>query len=352
MDKKIHILITGGSGFLGKRIVQELLLDEESLLVDSITIMDLKRPDLKHPKVSFLQGDIKKPDSFNHVATPIDLVFHCASLVDWGTKSPQEVYEVNYVGTLNVVDYCKKNKIKKLVYTSSLDTVFSGKELNDINESQPYPDSFPNMYCKSKYLAEKLVLETNSEELRTCVLRPADIYGEGDLYHIESLLNMAKGGFYIRLGNGKSKSQHVYVGNVAYAHILAGKALINNNEAVFGQCYFVTDSEGKNFFKFFDHIVQESGYKIWPPNLWIPKWLGLGLGAISELVAKAIRPIKYYNPRLSRFAVLYTCSNFTFNSKKALNDFNYIVKYDPTEAIEKTCQYYYDLRINKKSSPQ
>lgn len=349
MTKGKHILVTGGSGFLGKRLVDELLDQDCPIIVESITVLDLNTYPYDHPKVSFVSGDIRIPGSFNKISSPIDLIFHCASLVDWGTKSPREVYEVNYTGTQNVVRFCKENNIRNLVYTSSLDTVFSGKDLNDIDESHPYPGKYPNMYCESKYLAEKLILDTNSEELRTCVLRPADIYGEGDIYHIESLINMAKSGFYIRLGDGKSRSQHVYVGNVAYAHLLAGLALLNNNQNVFGQCYFITDSPGKNFFIFFDEIVRRSGYKIWPKNLWISKGLGLALGSISEFIAKILRPIKYYNPKLSRFAVLYTCTNFTFNSNKAIKHLGYRVKYDVNDAIDKTCKYYDGIR-NKKSS--
>ena len=77
---------------------------------------------------------------------------------------------------------------------------------------------------------------------------------------------MAKTGFYVRLGNGRSKCQHVYVGNMAHARVLTAVALWNGNRKVDGQVYFITDSEAKNFFKFLDQVVAGAGYKIFPKN--------------------------------------------------------------------------------------
>ena len=151
---------------------------------------------------------------------------------------------------------------------------------------------------------------------------------------------MAKGGFYIRLGDGKSKSQHVYVRNIAYAHLLAAKALLNGYPAVGGQAYFITDAPGSNFFHFFDRIIEGSGYKIWPKKLWLPRWFAMTLGTISEGIALLVRPVKYYNPKLSRFAVTYTCTDFTFNSEKAKRDFGFVPKYSEGEAFERTVSFY------------
>ncbi len=111
-------------------------------------------------------------------------------------------------------------------------------------------------------------MAAQGENLKTCILRPSDIYGEEDPYHIGSLIDMAKTGFYVRLGNGKSKCQHVYVGNMAHAHVLAANALLQNNKKIMGNAYLITDGPGSNFFKFFDKIVSGAGYKIFPKNLW------------------------------------------------------------------------------------
>jgi sterol-4alpha-carboxylate 3-dehydrogenase (decarboxylating) len=180
----------------------------------------------------------------------------------------------------------------------------------------------------------------NGENLKTCILRPSDIYGEADPYHIGSLIDMAKTGFYVRLGNGKSKCQHVYVGNMAHAHVLAANALLQNDEKVMGKAYFITDGPGSNFFSFFDKIVLGAGYKIFPKNMWIPKWLAYAMGSISEFLAWVISPVKKYNPKFSRFAVVYTCNDFTFTSNRAKADFGWQPKYSTPDAIENTIHHY------------
>ena len=337
----IHILVTGGSGFLGRAIVNELLDASSPVQHARITVFDIKDfPDNQEQRIKFIKGDICSYESISKACKDMDVVVHSAAIVDWGTKSEKEVYDVNYIGTKHVIRACKENKIPMLVYTSSLDTVIDGKPLVDIDENHPYPKAHPNMYCESKYLAEKLVIEENCSSLRTCVLRPSDIYGERDPYHIQPLINMAKGGFYIRIGNGSAKSQHVYVGNIAYAHVLAVKALLEKNMNIYGNAYFITDAPGANFFTFFDSMVSAAGYRIWPKNLWIPKRFAYVLGALSEFIALLIRPVKHYNPQLSRFAVLYTCTDFTFASEKAFNHFNFIPKYSQEEAFNRTVQFF------------
>jgi nucleoside-diphosphate-sugar epimerase len=336
---ELKILITGGSGFLGRAIVNELLDISSPIGKSQIHVFDTKEFPYKSLRnIIFMKGDIRNYEDINKACKGIDIVIHSAAIVDWGTKSEKEVYDVNFRGTENVIMACRQNNISMLVYTSSLDTVISGKPLVDINEDQPYPEDHPNMYCKSKYLAEKLVIESNNAKLRTCALRPSDIYGERDPYHMQPLINMAKGGFYIRIGDGSAKSQHVYVGNIAHAHVLAAKALVEKNSNIYGNAYFITDSSGTNFFTFFDSVVIGAGYRIWPKNLWLSRRLAYFLGTLSEYIAFLVRPIKYYNPKLSRFAVMYTCTDFTFTSKKARKDFNFIPKYSHEEAFERTVQ--------------
>ncbi|HUM46595.1 MAG TPA: NAD-dependent epimerase/dehydratase family protein [Chitinophagales bacterium] len=338
---KLNILVTGGAGFLGSTIVNELLDPNVPLRVQSVTILGLKdNPGFSDGRVRYIQGDICNPGAINKACEGIDLVIHTAAIVDWGTKSPREVYRVNVEGTKNIIAACRQNNVSMLIYTSSLDVVMTGKPLVNIDETQPYAVNHLNMYCESKCLAEQLVLSANSAQLKTCALRPADIWGERDPYHIPPLIQMAKSGFYTRIGNGRALSQHVYSGNMAWAHVLAAKALAEGNKEVQGKAYFITDSTGSNFFSFFDEIILKSGYKIRPKNLWLPKGFAYFLGTVSEYIAFVVRPFKYYTPKFSRFAVTYTCTDFTFTAEKARKDFAFVPKYSKEEAMERTVGFF------------
>jgi nucleoside-diphosphate-sugar epimerase len=328
-SKNINILVTGGSGFLGQAIVRELLEPDAPVKPGIIRIFDLKKPEnkgLTGNRVEYFRGDVRDP-------------------VDWGVISDEEVLAVNFTGTENVIEACKHSGARYLVFTSSLDAVYSGKPLINIDESHPYPEIHRTAYCRSKCLAEQAVMKENNDRLKTVIIRPSDIYGEADPYHIGPLINMAKGGFYVRLGNGRAKCQHIYVGNIAHGHLQASAALINGAGHIGGQVYFMTDSMGTNFFMFFDQIVIGAGYRIRPRNLWLPRRLAYGMGSLAEFFAWTIRPVKIYHPKFSRFAVVYTCTDYTFNYNKARKDFGFKPKYSQEEALERTTEYYKKLKF-------
>jgi len=341
MSSGYNILLTGGSGFLGTSLIQELMDVSSPIPVRELRILDLQPiKDHTDPRITVTIGDVTNRDILLEACRHVDLVIHSAAVVDWGTRSRKQVLEVNYTGTLNVIEACRSCGVKHLVYTSSLDVLFDGNPLVDVDELTPYPRKHSTSYCVSKYLAETRVLEANRDGLKTCVIRPADIYGEGDPYHIGSLIQMARKGFYVRLGNGESRCQHAYVGNVAHAHVLAAASLLNGNGSTPGRAYFITDGPSSNFFTFFDAFVEAAGYSIRPRNAWLPRWFAYTLGCISESVAFLLRPVYKYAPKMSRFAVTYTCTDYTFGSERAAEDFGFKPKYSRQEAFDRTVAYF------------
>lgn len=347
MDKdRANVLITGGSGFLGRRVLYEIFEGDSPLKPQIVRVLDMAEiPQEYKDRVEFIKGDVRDISVVTKACEDMDVVIHTAAVVDWGVRPESEVLGVNVKGTENMLQACREHNVKYFVHTSSLDAVYNGKALINIDEDQPYPEEHKTTYCTSKHLSEERVLEAHSPELQTVVLRPSDIYGEMDPYHIGSLIDMAKGGFYIRLGNGSSKCQHVYVGNMASSLLQAAASLISKNKKIGGNVYFVTDGKGENFFTFFDQIVRGAGYKIWPTNLWLPRPVAYFLGSVSESIAVLMSPIKKYHPKLSRFAVTYTCTDFTFTSDRAKSDFNYSLKYSVEEAVAKTIAYYREERL-------
>ena len=130
-NKNPNILITGGAGFLGQRIVEEFLSNDSPLVPGIVRVFDNRHYGGKfEDRIEIVKGDIRNPGEVGKACKGIDIVIHSAAIIDWGTRSENEVLDVNVGGTENVIRACKENGIKNLVYTSSLDAVFTGK---------PYP---------------------------------------------------------------------------------------------------------------------------------------------------------------------------------------------------------------------
>jgi len=337
----IQVLLTGGAGFLGQFIVRELLDPQCPIPLGKLTVLDLNElQGNDDPRLYSLKGDVRDSALLKEACAGQDLVIHSAAIVDWGTKSREEILSVNVEGTRLLLEAAREAGAKAFLYTSSLDVLVDGRPLLDVDEDTPYPQKHATSYCESKYLSEVHVRKANSESLPTCVLRPSDIYGEADPYHMGSLIDMARKGFYVSIGRGKARCQHVYAGNMAHAHVLAAKALLDGNEQVRGKAYFITDGPGTNFFDFFNPIVAASGYRIWPKNLRLPCGFAYVIGWTSEALAVLARPFKKYTPKMSRFAVTYTCTSYTFNAQRAAEEFGFSPKYSEQEAFERTAAYF------------
>ena len=337
------ILITGGSGFLGRAVLRELAATSPVLSPCEIRILDL-RPPPPDPEIAglpivWMKGDICDPAAVATAVRGVDIVLHAAALVDWGTHPAAMVRQVNTTAVQTMVDACIAEKVRTLVYTSSLDAIFTGKPIVDADEDWPVPKSSSSNYGKSKAAAEQIVRGANGKELSTVVLRPSGIYGEWDPYHISNLAAQAKSGFYARIGNGRTRCMHIYVGNAAHAHLLAAKALHEGNRASAGKVYFLVDSPPKNFFVFLERILEKAGVRIWPKNLWIPGWVLYPFALAAEAAAFFLRPVVRIHPKLSRFAISYICNDFTLKGDRAAIDFGFLPKYTEDAAVERSAAW-------------
>ena len=152
----MNILITGGTGFIGKSFVPKLIKKENNiyLLVRNID----KAKKIFGDSVNYIIGDVTKPESLIGCCENIDIVYHMVAKV--GNQLPNEkiydeFYKVNVIGTKNLVEEAKKANVKKFVYVSSIAAMGIVKEdiIDENSKCNPY---LP--YQKTKYEAEKYLL--------------------------------------------------------------------------------------------------------------------------------------------------------------------------------------------------
>lgn len=186
------ILVTGSFGFIGKKIVNRL--DKAKVITDS---NNSERIDLQN------REQVMRLDS-------TDMVIHL------GGKTPQdelkwsEYFDNNVIGTLNVLEYCIKKKVKKMIYVSSY--VYGNPKYCPVDEKHPINPH--NAYTESKYLGERLCeFYCNRSDLNIIILRPFNIFGESmrDGFLITNLINSVKTGKKVTVINKNSKRDFLHV---------------------------------------------------------------------------------------------------------------------------------------------
>ena len=154
------VLVIGGSGFIGSHVVSELLKSnvKEVIIYDNFARGNISylEKQLQDPRCKFFQdgGDINDIDILNNAMIGVDYVFHLAAMWLLHCKDyPRTAFKVNIEGTFNVLEACVKNKIKKLVYSSSASVYGDAVEV-PMKESHPFNNK--NFYGATKIASESM----------------------------------------------------------------------------------------------------------------------------------------------------------------------------------------------------
>ncbi len=329
--KEKRIFITGGSGFLGRYIVEELL----SLDCNSITSLGRSpQLELKAQGVNVICGDIADTDKVVQAAKHSDIIFHTAAKAGiWGKY--QDFYNTNIKGTENVITACKTHKISLLINTSSPSVVSSEKDIENADETMPVPETFLTHYPKTKAIAENLVSNAVSNELHTISIRPHLIWGPRDPHILPRIFQRAAAKRLIQIGDGNNKVDLTYVENAAHAHIQAAEALAEKPE-LSGKHYFISDDNPVLLWPWIGEILQRM--KLPPVSRNISYSKARKIGLILETIYKL-----FYlpgEPPMTRFVASQLGHSHFFNITAAKQDFAYSTIVADEKALQKTVKYF------------
>lgn len=322
-------LVTGGGGFVGSYIVRQLL----NRGVDCLVLGRHFYPELEELGAKCLTGDICNTSFVNESFHDVDTVFHVAALAGiWGKW--EDYFRINVQGTENVINSCIKNKVRNLVYTSTPSVVFNGRDIINGDEQLPYADKFLCHYAKSKVMAEKMVLKSNSlnSDFKSCALRPHLVWGPGDPHLIPRLLERGRQGQLKKVGNCTNLVDISYVENVAEAHILAALNL-EDEGATAGKAYFISQGEPVNLWQWIDELFKRK--QIPPIRSRVPFRLAYGAGAVLEVLHHVFAPGK--EPKMTRFVAEQLAKSHCFSIARAQKDFGYRVRVSTSDGMDRLC---------------
>lgn len=319
-------LVTGGGGFLGRYIVEQLVARGDQVR----SISRKHYPELEQLGVECLQGDLQDASTAEAACADVDVVYHTAAVAGiWGPW--QHYYGINAIATENVLAGCRRHGVPRLVFTSSPSVTFDGSDQKHVDESVPYPDRFLCHYPHTKALAEQAVLQANAQDgLMTCALRPHLIWGPRDLHLIPRLLDRARSGKLRRVGDGSNLVDMIFVENAARAHLQAADAM-QPGAAVCGRAYFISQGEPVNCWDWINEILQLASL---PPISKVVSFKAAWrIGAAMEAVYRVLRIRS--EPRMTRFLAAQLATDHYFDIRRARADFGYSPQISTAEGMER-----------------
>ena len=229
--KNKRILITGGAGFVGSHILDQLLeIDvKHVVLIDNMVRGSLRNIEsvINSDKVTFVEGNIKDRDLLDTHMSGIDYCFHMAAVrINFCSIDPREGLETMATGTFNVIEACLKHNVKKLVAASSA-SIYGMADTFPTHESH-HPYNNRTFYGALKHLMSMLRSFNEMNGLDYTALRFFNIFGtrmDTDGKYTEVLIKWYKcikeGQQPLIYGDGKQTMDFVYIEDIARSCICA-----------------------------------------------------------------------------------------------------------------------------------
>ena len=227
-------LVTGGCGFIGSHLAEMLLaLGHEVVILDNLACG--RKANINsfetHSKLSFHQVDICDRTNMRPYLDGVDWVFHMAGLADIvpSIEQPDNYYQTNVTGTLNVLQCALEAGVKRLIYAASSSS-YGIPDIYPTPETSPIDPQYP--YALTKYMGEELVLHwVKTYKLPAVSLRLFNVYGPrsrtsgayGAVFGV-FLAQKLKGSPFTVVGDGTQTRDFTYVTDVAAAFIKAAQS--------------------------------------------------------------------------------------------------------------------------------
>jgi len=320
----VRVLVTGATGFVGGHLTRHLL--KEGYEVRCLVRESSNIEPLKSLGVDLVYGDVRNMVSVEKAVAGAEKVFHIAALFRKAGFPDSTYWDINVKGVANVLQASLQAGVKRFIHCSTIG-VLGHISSPPGNESTPYNPG--DIYQRTKMEGEKTALKFHKEKgLPVVVVRPAMIYGPGDLRLLKLFKAVAKRRF-VMLGSGKTLAHFVYIDDLVKGFILAssiGKAVGN---------VYIFASEGPVTLNDLVRMISEKlGTPV--PKLHLPVKPFQWMGSLCEAICI---PLKIEPPIFRRRVDFFT-KDRSFDISKARNDLGYEYDIDMQEGIRRTIKWY------------
>ena len=301
--------------------MRRLLKDGHTIVANLPSIPNAE--EFENLGVEVVQDDLLESNDLAFQMKACDTVIHCAALVGLWAR-PAQYQMINIELTKKLLVAAKESGIKQFIFLSCANVVLNkNKPILNGDESLPYCNCEEFFYAKSKAIAEQIVLSSQSKTFKTIAIRPAFVWGIGDMVDrkIGQAANVGKFGWF---DGGHHSYSTCYVGNLSEAI-----SSLMQKEDVEG-AFFISDDEIVDLRDFLSERLSVGGYAV--PSLSLPKYLAWPLARFAENGWSTL-PLKG-EPPLVREAVRTMGYPFTVTSAKAKSAFAYRAAYSIEQGME------------------
>ncbi len=298
--------VTGGSGFVGSRLIPALRArgGEVAALARSAT----SAQKVEALGATSVRGDLDDTAALEAGMRGCDVVFHAAAHTD--QFDPLEIHmRITAQGTEHVLAAARAADVRRLVHVGTEAVLADGKPIVRADETRPFPAQAMGAYPFTKGLAEQAVLAANGNGVETVVVRPRFIWGQGDTTLLPELIAAVRSGRYSWIGGGHYLTSTAHVDNVVEGMLLAA------DKGTPGAIYFLTDGEPVEFRDFITKLLATQGIDAGTRS--IPHWLAR---ATAELTTWMKRP------PLTKTAFALMAHEVTVDDSKARRELGYVGK--------------------------
>ena len=223
----MNILVTGGAGFIGSHLVEQLLKKKHKIsVIDNLSTGRIENLQNFKDRIKFYRFDLSKKGKWEKILKKIDVVFHLAALADIvpSIQNPDKYFNANVVATKNLVESCIKNKVKKIIYSAS-SSCYGIPKKYPTPENETIDPKYP--YALTKRIAEEILLHYgNIYKIKITSLRLFNVYGTrsrtsgtyGAMFGVFLKQKLSNSPLTV-VGNGNQTRDFTYVTDVANAFI-------------------------------------------------------------------------------------------------------------------------------------
>lgn len=320
----MKVLVTGGNGFIGSHLVEELLQrgNEVHCLVRKTSDLSF----IDSLKVHLIYGDLLQRELLGKAVAGKDYIYHLSGVKR--ARKKETYYEVNHIGTQNLADACARYnpRVKKFLLVSSLAACGpsrDGHPVREEEESSPITD-----YGKSKLLGEQTLQEWK-DTLPIVIVRPPVVYGPRDR-DLLSYFRWVKRGISIFIGARKSYVSLCYIKDLISGLLMAGEHPDSSS-----QMYYIADGQAYSWDMVAEciaHWMDKRTLTIHLSEAAIP-FLSFLMEGISFFTGKAVI--------LNRDKILEASQpHWVCDVSKAKNELGFTSRYTLKDGIKATVEWY------------